>query len=100
MTFFSFGKPWGFVKNSRDEFGILTSWRHGLTYFAFCSRFRFYREVILKNRVLSQWLLPKSDDENGMGYLVKQADKQLKQREKEIGELGEKEDGEKDFMQQ
>lgn len=100
MTLFSFGMSWGFVENSRDEYGILTSWRHGLTYFAFCSRFRFYREVVLKNPVLSQWLLPKSDDQSGMGYLVKQAGRQLKQREKEIEDFGDKDAGEKDFLQQ
>lgn len=98
----SFGKPWGFVGNSRDEYGILKSWRHGLTYFGFSSRFRFYRDVVLKNSVLSPWLIPSTDDDIGMGYLVQQADKQLKQREKDIEDFGDiyTDDEKKDFMQQ
>jgi hypothetical protein len=84
MTMLSFTEPWGFVKNSRDERGILTSWRKGLGFFGFVSRFTFFRNYVMKVPVLNIWLLPKTSNDSGMGWLMAQADKQVTDREEEL----------------
>ncbi|GME41126.1 hypothetical protein CBS470a_001953 [Neofusicoccum parvum] len=57
ITMLSFAKPWGFIRNSRDERNILSSWRRGLNF------------------------LPSTDNSTGMGYLMSQADAQVTERE-------------------
>lgn len=80
----SFTEPWGFVKNSRDERGILTSWRLGLDFFGFVGRFTFFRNYVMTIPVFNLWLLPKTSNDSGMGWLMAQADKQVTNREKEL----------------
>jgi hypothetical protein len=98
MTMLSFTEPWGFVKNSRDERGILTSWRKGLDFFGFVGRFRFFRSYVMTVPGLNLWLLPKTSNDSGMGWLMAQADREVTQREAalEQGIYG----GRPDFMQQ
>jgi len=84
MTMLSFTEPWGFVKNSRDERGILTSWRLGLDFFGFAGRFTFFRNYIMHIPVLNLWLLPKTSNDSGMGWLMAQADRHVTDREKEL----------------
>lgn len=84
MTMLSFTDPWGFVRNSRDERGILRSWRKGLDFFGFVGRFRFFRNYIMKIPVLNMWLLPKTSNDSGMGWLMAQADKLVTDRERDL----------------
>ncbi|KAK1675572.1 cytochrome P450 [Colletotrichum godetiae] len=79
MTLVCFTNPWGFVDNSRDERNMLKSWREGLVFFGFAGRFRFFRDVILKGS-LSKYFLPGTSDDNGMGYLMRQADREVSGR--------------------
>jgi len=81
---FSFTEPWGFVKNSRDERGMLASWRQGLDYFGFAGRFVFFRDHIMTIPILNPWLLPRTSNESGMGYLMSEADKHVSQREEDL----------------
>lgn len=80
----SFTQPWGFVRNSRDERNMLASWRNGLDFFGFASRFRFFRNHIMTVPGLNMWLLPKTSDNTGMGFLMSEADKQVTRRESGI----------------
>lgn len=84
MTMLSFTEPWGFVKNSRDERGMLSSWRKGLDFFGFAGRFRFFRNHIMTIPGLNVWLLPATSDAVGMGFLMSEADKQVTRREEEM----------------
>jgi len=84
MTMVTFTDPWGFVKNNRDERGMLKSWREGLDFFGFVSRFTFFRMQIMRIPVLNIWLLPKGNAGSGMGYLMSQADKQVTEREEQL----------------
>lgn len=79
----SFTEPWGFVKNSRDERGILSSWRRGLPLFGFAGRSNTFRKILSIPGV-GERLLPKETDEAGFGYLMNWADKQVTLREKEV----------------
>jgi len=81
MTMLSFTEPWGFVKNSRDERGILASWRQGLDFFGFVGRFTFFRNYLMRVPVLNTFVLPKTADDTGMGYLMSEADKIVSKRE-------------------
>ncbi|OAL27054.1 hypothetical protein AYO20_09862 [Fonsecaea nubica] len=83
MTMLSFSEPWGFVKNSRDERGILSSWRRGLPLFGFAGRSTTFRKILSIPGV-GERFLPKETDENGFGYLMNWADKQVSRREKEV----------------
>ncbi|CAG8960190.1 hypothetical protein HYFRA_00010669 [Hymenoscyphus fraxineus] len=98
MTMLTFNEPWGFVENGRDERNLLRSWRNGLAAFGFSTRFRFYRNVILKSP-LGVFFLPRIGNEDGMGYLMGQADKQVTEREKELEDFGGSKDDAKDFLQ-
>ena len=98
MTMLSFTEPWGFVRNSRDERGILTSWRKGLDFFGFVGRFRFFRNYIMTVPGLNLWLLPKTSNDSGMGWLMSQADREVTDRENEIRQGIYRE--RPDFMQQ
>lgn len=80
----SFTEPWGFVNNSRDERGILASWRRGLDFFGFAGRFSFFRNYIMRIPGLNIWVLPKTVDDSGMGYLMSEADKLVTNREIEM----------------
>ncbi|KAH8819387.1 cytochrome P450 monooxygenase [Xylogone sp. PMI_703] len=84
MTMLSFTNPWGFVENSRDERNILTSWRKGLDFFGFVGRFRFFRNYIMTIPGLNLWLLPKTSNDSGMGWLMAQADRLVTDREKDL----------------
>lgn len=98
MTMLSFSQPWGFVKNSHDERGILKSWRQGLDFFGFAGRSKFCRNCLIHLPGLSAMLLPKTTDESGMGWLMSQAINQVADREVLIKEKGFH--GRPDFMQQ
>jgi hypothetical protein len=84
MTILSFSEPWGFVKNNRDERKILTSWHKGLGFMAFAARFTFFWDNIMTIPRLNMWLLPKTSNESGMGWLMAQADREVTQREEEM----------------
>lgn len=94
----SFTEPFGCVKNQRDEKDILGNWRKGLTFFGFVGRFRFFRERIIKLPVVGLWFLPAVTNESGMGWLMREASRQVSTREKQIAEK--QFHGEPDFMQQ
>lgn len=97
-TLVTFNKTWGFVKKSRDERNLLHSWRHGLIAFGFSTRFRFYRDVILKSP-LRNWFLPSVTNTDGMGHLMGEADRQVTKREKEMSEYSQSPDSKKDLLQ-
>ena|SRR5205085_4221383 len=84
ITMLSFTDPWGFVKNSRDERGVLTSGRKGLDFFGFVGRFQFFRNYIMNVPGLNMWLLPKASNKSGMRWLMSQGDKQATDREQEL----------------
>ncbi|TLS26868.1 hypothetical protein PpBr36_04793 [Pyricularia pennisetigena] len=80
MTMVSFSETWGFVRNGRDERELLKRWRAGLPYFGFVNRFRWFRDVVMK----SSWgvyFLPSSSDNTGMGFFMREADRQVSTRE-------------------
>ncbi|KAK7952829.1 uncharacterized protein PG986_008557 [Apiospora aurea] len=81
MTMVSFTEPWGFVKNSRDERGLLAEWRTGLDFFGVAGRWQSFRRHVLGNKWLAGYFLPSVSDRSGMGYLIAQADQQVKSRE-------------------
>ncbi|OHF00696.1 cytochrome P450 17A1 [Colletotrichum orchidophilum] len=85
MTLVCFTNPWGFVDNSRDERNMLKSWREGLVFFGFAGRFRFFRDLVLKSS-WGQYFLPGTSDDNGMGYLMRQADREVSDREQHISQ--------------
>lgn len=97
MSMISFGEPFGSVKNQRDEKDILGNWRKGLTFFGFASRFRFFRDTVLKIPVLGLWFLPGISHESGMGWLMAEADRQVFVRESRSEEKVAR--GEPDFLQ-
>ncbi|KAH7391885.1 cytochrome P450 [Pyrenochaeta sp. MPI-SDFR-AT-0127] len=86
MSMISFTEPFGCVKNQRDEKDILSNWRKGLTFFGFVGRFRFFRERIIKLPVVGLWFLPAISNESGMGWLMREASRQVSDREKLIAE--------------
>ncbi|KAF7883706.1 uncharacterized protein EAF02_005626 [Botrytis sinoallii] len=86
MTVFSFNQPWGFVKDSRDERGLLHSWREGLDFIGFSARFTFFRKHILNLPGVASWALPKPSVQRGMGHLIHEADHAITQREYEISQ--------------
>ncbi|KAA8564856.1 hypothetical protein EYC84_010627 [Monilinia fructicola] len=86
MTIVSFGKPWGFVENGRDERNLLGSWRQGLDFMGFTARFTLFRKHIIKIPWVAAILQPKASDSKGIGYLIKQAEHQLRTREYELSQ--------------
>lgn len=88
MTMVCFSQRWGFVENGRDERGMLQSFRDGLVLFGFAGRFRTLRETVMKSPWLAPLLLPKIDDEKGIGFLVGQADKLVTERERKVEDEG------------
>ena len=98
MSMISFTEPFGCVKNQKDEKDILSNWRKGLDFFGFVGRFRFFREKIVKLPVVGLWFLPSMSNENGMGWLMCEADRQVTDRENGNAEKGFS--GKPDFMQQ
>ncbi|KAL1617041.1 hypothetical protein SLS54_008036 [Diplodia seriata] len=99
MTMLSFGEPWGFVANSRDERAMLRSWRAGLDFFGFVGRFRWFRDVVIPTRVGARLFLPSVADDSGMGYLMSQADGAVAERERRIENEGFAQE-KPDFLQQ
>ncbi|KAK3317172.1 hypothetical protein B0T19DRAFT_479305 [Cercophora scortea] len=87
MTLVAFSEPWGFVQNDRDEKHILESWRKCLDVWGFVGRFGWLRENVFKSP-LSVYLIPKTDDDDGMVYLRGLANKQVTERERRIEEEG------------
>lgn len=94
----SFTDPWGFVKNSRDERGILKSWREGLDFFGFVGRSKSFQKYIMTLPGIASLVLPKTTDNGGMGWLINQAIMQVQNREALIASKGYH--GKPDFMQQ
>ncbi|KAF7914933.1 hypothetical protein EAE99_010354 [Botrytis elliptica] len=84
MTIFSFNQPWGFVKASRDERGLLHNWRETLDFIGFTARFTFFRKYILSLPGVASWALPEPSSQHGMGYLIHEADRAITQREYEV----------------
>lgn len=90
MTTVLFTQSWGFVKNDRDERGMLQAWRDGMGLFGLAVRWRFMREVILSSK-LKDYLLPKLSDEWGNGWLMAQGAREISDRH---ARLQQKEKGE------
>lgn len=88
LTLVAFSEPWGFVRNQRDEGGLLTAWRQGLPYFGFAARCRWLRENVLASPRLAPLFLPRTSDDRGMGFLMRQADRKVSERERMIAEEG------------
>ncbi|ETS76796.1 hypothetical protein PFICI_12183 [Pestalotiopsis fici W106-1] len=88
ITMVSFTQPWGFVRNGRDERGLLESWRIGLPFFGLAGRWRWFRQNIIANDALAKFFLPKMSDKKGMGYLYVQADREVSSRERKMQEEG------------
>ncbi|PQE23646.1 cytochrome p450 17a1 protein [Rutstroemia sp. NJR-2017a BVV2] len=74
MTTFTFNEPWGFVENSRDERGLLASFRRDLDFIGWSQRFTFFRDYVMKLPGLAGLLIPKPEIHSGMGYLIKEAE--------------------------
>lgn len=98
LTMVLFSTPWGFVRNNRDERGMLRSWREGLSLFALSHRWRFFREVVLPSP-LGPYLLPKESDRGGNGWLVAQAGREIGERRRRMDGEGYAPDP-PDFLQQ
>jgi cytochrome P450 len=98
MSMISFTQPFGCVRNQRDEKLILGNWRKGLKFFGFVGRWRFFRERIVKLPVVGLWFLPSVKNEEGMGWLMCEADRQVSRRE--IQNKKSTFEGMPDFMQQ
>lgn len=102
MTLVSFTKTWGFIRNDRDERGLLQSWRQGLDFLSIAGRWLWFRRNILGHPRLALFFLPKMTDRSGMGYLYAQADVEVSEREKQMkkegAEFGLDEEG-KDYLQ-
>lgn len=94
----SFNEPWGFVKNSRDEKGLLESWRQGLDFLGWATRFKFFRKHVMTFPGIAALLIPSPDSHTGMGFLIKEADAQVTKRETELSQGLYPE--QPDFMQQ
>ena len=84
MTLVSFTKTWGFVRNDRDERGLLQSWRQGLDFLSIAGRWLWFRRNILGYPRLALFFLPKMTDGSGMGYLYAQADVEVSGREEQM----------------
>jgi len=98
MSMISFTEPFGCVQNQRDEKAILGNWRKGLGFFGFVGRWRFFREHVVKLPLVGLWFLPSVKNEEGMGWLMCEADRQVSHREERNKEkLFE---GKPDFLQQ
>ncbi|KAL1856139.1 hypothetical protein Plec18170_004008 [Paecilomyces lecythidis] len=97
MSMLSFGEPWGFIRNDRDERGILKSWREGLDFFGFVGRFKFFQNNIMKLPGIGALFLPKTTDSSGMGWLINQAITQVESRTQQLAVK--EHEGKKDYMQ-
>lgn len=98
LTLVAFSEAWGFVRNSRDEGQLLQSWREGLAFFGFAARSVWFRRNVLASPTLAPWFLPGTSDTSGMGFLMKQADRAVTERERRIEEEGFTQD-KPDFLQ-
>jgi cytochrome P450 len=98
MSMVSFTEPFGCVENQRDEKAILWNWRQGLPFFGLAARFRFFRDTVIKLPMVGSWFLPSFDKEYGNGWLMREADRQVTEREK--ANAGKEHKGKPDFMQQ
>lgn len=81
LTLVAFSRPWGFVRNGRDEGHLLHAWREGLPFFGFAGRARWFRRNVLRSPRLAGWFLPGTSDDRGMGFLMCQADRAVGERE-------------------
>ncbi|KAF2822598.1 cytochrome P450 [Ophiobolus disseminans] len=97
MSMISFTKPFGAVENQRDEKDILGNWRTGLFFFGFVARCRFFREDILALPRVAAWFLPRTSDDSGMGWLMREAERQVAAREKTYDET--QDNATPDFLQ-
>ena len=101
MSMVSFTTPFGCVETQTDVRNILKNWRLGLSFFGFAVRWRWFRDVLLQLPVVGMWFLPKVESGSGMGWLMCEADRQVRERE-EINAADEKNEStekRKDFMQ-
>ncbi|KAK4183174.1 Pisatin demethylase [Podospora australis] len=73
----------GFVENSRDERGILQSFRRGIVFFGFAGRWRGFRTTILQSP-LAPYFLSKPNASSGSGFIIHQADQLVTDRENRI----------------
>lgn len=88
LTLVAFTEPWGFVRSGRDEGGLLHAWRQGLPFFGFAARCRWFRRNVLASPRLAPMFLPRTSDDRGMGFLMRQADRAVGERERRIAEEG------------
>lgn len=98
MSKASFSTPFGFVRNNRDEYGILANWRIGLWTFGFLGRSKL-AQWLIKLPPVARIVLPRETDSAGMGRLVHEAHRQYTLRKEQRVKGGEY-DEEADFMQQ
>lgn len=98
LTLVAFSEAWGFVRNGRDEGQLLQSWREGLAFFGFGARSVWFRRNVLASPTLAPWFLPRTSDARGTGFLMKQADRVVTERERRIDEEGFAQD-KPDFLQ-
>jgi len=99
MTMVAFTQPWGFVRNGRDERGMLESWRGGLDWFGFVGRWRWFRNTVVKHPLTAPYCLPAMTDKHGMGFLIAQADRSVTEREKLMNESDNWQTEPPDFLQ-
>ncbi|KAK6078960.1 cytochrome P450 17A1 [Seiridium cupressi] len=84
----AFTELWGFVRNGRDERGMLESWRLGLPFFGLSGRWRWFRTNVIGNDHLAKFFLPAMSDKKGMGYLYAQANQEVSDRETKMTREG------------
>ncbi|KAK9777194.1 hypothetical protein AB5N19_12276 [Seiridium cardinale] len=88
ITMLASTEPWGFVRNGRDERGMLESWRLGLPFFGLSGRWRWFRTNVIGNDHLAKFFLPAMNDKKGMGYLYAQANQEVSDRETKMTREG------------
>lgn len=86
LTMVLFTDPWGFVKNDRDQRGMIRAWREGTALFGLAQRWRFMRKVIFSSRLLRHFILPKVSDDWGNGWLMKQGAREIADRKQVLSQ--------------
>lgn len=92
MTTVLFTEGWGFVRNDRDERGMLQAWRDGVGLFGLAIRWRFLRDVVLASK-LKDYILPRLADDKGNGWLMTQGAREISNRHRQLQTSEEKGDG-------
>ncbi|KAF2742544.1 cytochrome P450 [Sporormia fimetaria CBS 119925] len=101
MTMIAFGEPWGCVERQDEYRGIIRNFRKDLDFVGLTMTWEFLRDRILHSNLLapliSRFALPNEKTQAGMGFLIREADRQVTAREKQNKE---KEfEGQPDFLQ-